>query len=111
MKMKISQLSQIVDHHLTKSETSSTYLISEIIARLAESHIKTDSCHEKAKAATKRVEYIVELLNKEEQKKRKIIMKMIELRQKKMGDKAREREEKKKIEDDKKGLKVEKKRK
>lgn len=96
--MAMSQLSQIVDQHVTQSEISSTSLRNEIITRIAESHRKTDVCYEKAKVVTRRVDHMVELLEKEERNKREELMKRIELRRKKLEDKARKGEEKKKTE-------------
>lgn len=111
MKIAMSRLSQTLDQHLTQSEASSTSLKNEIVARLAKSNKKIEFCNEEVRVATKRVDYIVELLEKEERNKTGALTKMIEIRQKKLEDKARKREEKKKTEDDKKRLKEEKRRK
>lgn len=61
---------------------------------MVESHRKIYSRHEEAKAVTKKVDYIAELLEREKQNKRETLMKMIELRKIKMEEKRREKEKK-----------------
>lgn len=109
--MTMNQVSLEVNYHITQSKAVSTSLRREIIVSLAESHRKIDSRHEEAKAVTKRVNYIAELLDKEKQNRREAVMKMIDLRKKKMEEKAIEKEEKKKNEGERKKMKEEEKRK
>lgn len=93
--MAMNQLSQTVNRHITLSKTVSTSLRSEIATSMAEVQRKIDSFHEETKIVAKRIDYVAELLEKKRQDKRKIALKMIELRKKKMEDKPREKEEKK----------------